>query len=222
MLSAAQMAAHVKEHGGGSFSWGEHEEPEGPGYMVGVEGGEQKLSGKITPEKIEKFKAENEPLATAQDHRAYLGFWGARPTTADVSVKATTGEEARKIGIDNKQEAVYALPKTEVRPGVLVEQLNGSGEYGSDILLHTRNLGATETDPNYRTPENPNHFSNYEVSNPDWDKVMGTTRHRFNHSIGHRDPSLPPLKRSVPMTLGAHLRWQNYLRAQELRGQGEQ
>lgn len=161
--------------------------------MVAYHGGETELSD-TSPETLEKFQQHpwNEGLA-ATASGPHLGVWG---NVADVSRKIADGSETRSFGTAQMQEAAFALPGTEVQPGVPVEHI--ANPWGGDVLLHSQPHGE-DADPRFNPQADPSHFSYNEVQNPEWDKVGG-------HLNGQ------------PVTYGDVLRTLNKARTERLRG----
>lgn len=222
-LSASQMAAHAREHGGGSYSWYGGKPPQGPGFMVGLEGHEQ-TSPQMTEHEVEDFRAQHDK--TARDLTGvYHGAWDNGGTwTQDLSEKVTSPIQTRNKGRSQKQEAAFALPTTRVREGINIEDV--AKPWGGDVLLHMTHpasvhgvghlsdaeergehlvrMGQNDSDPRFALPKRATDFSAYEAQeSKEWDKVGGYSGNEEN-----------------PVTLGDVLRKINQGRTMDLRGEG--
>jgi hypothetical protein len=204
-LSQAQLE-HVQKNDGGSFAWGTATPAAGPGFMVGIAGGEEHHD-ELTPDVLANFKAKHENLAAEQSYQPHLGAWANSKTgqhTLDVSVKVPDAETARKLGVENKQEAIFALPGTEVQPGKKIEDV--ANEWGGDILLHTKEY-------NTKTPKDPAHFGDAEVENASWKAPTDSYGNAFPESVAKRQ--------ALGIDRGMLLRARNRATTRKLREQGE-
>jgi hypothetical protein len=220
-LSSEQMANVVNTQGGGSFNVRTGAQAKGPGFMVGQQGSEERLSAPVTSGQIDVYRAMN--AHKARHPESYLGFWQTDPRTVvgDVSRRVSTGMEARNMGAEHRQEAAFALPGTVVnaggKSGTKIEDVANS--WGGDVLLNTNRISeATEADPRYARTADANSFNLNEVQNPEWSTVGGQTGQRKQRG-GSRTPGGKPLKNPRPVSYEDVLRTINRGRTNVLRNQ---
>lgn len=147
-LSNEQFAANINEGGGGSVNFKTREPLTGSGFLTSFAGAEKPTALPIKAEDIATYRSAHHELASKSDATIH-GVWknAATPGIADqdLSVQLKTPKEAQEMGTAEKQKASYALGGTRVsRRG------HFAGGYGTDVLLHTADLGKNDVDPRYR------------------------------------------------------------------------
>jgi hypothetical protein len=156
------MAEHVAKSGGGSFHWNTGRPVGGKGYMVAVEGGEHTTDGPVTAADIEAHKETHQDLAESVNPAVH-GVWGQ---TLDVVTKVPSIKKAKSMGVGERQESVWALPKTNLGAGA-----ESPGPYGTEVLMHTGDLGEGDPNPEFRPGKRK--FSKNEYDNPEWERQAG-------------------------------------------------
>lgn len=120
-LSAAQQASIINDQGGATFKASNGAVNSDPGFMVAHEGTDFQYPSPVTATSVEEHAQRPEviskvkQLGTSANH----GWWdgGQGTTEGNVTEHINRPLDARRESIIQKQEATFANPGTQVRPG---------------------------------------------------------------------------------------------------------
>lgn len=218
-LSAAQQANTINSQGGATFKMSTGAANTDPVFLVAHDKTDKQYGNPVSAKDVSEHNDSPDILAKAAAHGAdaNTGWWvpeDGAPAEGNFTEAVSHPRQARRTGFTEKQEAIFANPGVEVRPGVKAEEVGDP--WGTTINNNMRSMpmgiggakamvvGANDVNPAYRMKPGragEMEFSNYEV------------RGRHNEVIGG-------IHNGEPISLQSVLNTINMGRTNDLRRNG--